>query len=135
MTRTATLFAVLCLLVGTFAYGATITLFQASFDGSNVRVEWEAANESGVQGYDIWRKANNEPSFTHMTAVSPNGQRRYLYLDSNVFRGTSGTNAAGPFTYRLTVHTTAGDQNYSTVLSTTPSAVQRSWGSIKSMFR
>ncbi|MCB2376048.1 hypothetical protein LGH70_00530 [Hymenobacter sp. BT635] len=119
-------------MIGTLAYGATITLFQATFDGSNVRVEWEVTSETGVQTYDLWRKANNEPSFTHMTTVQPSSQRRYLYLDSNVYRGTNG---AGPFTYRLTVRTSAGDQNYTTVLNTTPSAVQRSWGSIKSMFR
>ncbi|MCB2407216.1 hypothetical protein [Hymenobacter lucidus] len=135
MIRTATLLGGLCLLAATLAYGATITLFQATFDGTNVRLEWEVTNESGVQNYDIWRKSNNEPSFARMTTVAPGGQRRYLYLDDNVYRGINGTNGGGPFTYRLTVHTTAGDQNYTTVLNTTPSAVQRSWGSIKSMFR
>ncbi|UOQ53192.1 hypothetical protein [Hymenobacter cellulosivorans] len=132
MRRSATLFFTFCLLLGTLAYGATITLFQASFDGSNVRVEWEVTNETGVQSYDLWRKANNEPAFAHLGTQTPNSQRRYQFLDTNMYRGTAG---GGPFTYRLTVHTTTGDQNYTTVLSSTPSAVQRSWGSIKSMFR
>ena len=132
MRRTTTLFFTCCLLLGTLAYGATITLFQASFDGTNVRVEWEVTNETGVQGYDLWRKANNEPAYAHMGTQAPTSQRRYQFLDTNMYRGTA---SGGPFTYRLTVHTTTGDQNYTTVLSTTPSAVQRSWGSIKSMFR
>ncbi|UOQ72342.1 hypothetical protein [Hymenobacter cellulosilyticus] len=135
MLRTATLFTVIGLLIGTLAYGATITLFQANFDGTNVRVEWEITNEAGVQGYDLWRKANNEPAFAHLATQAPGSQRRYQFLDTNMYRGTAGTTGGGPFTYRLTVHTTTGDQNYTTVLSTTPSAVQRSWGSIKSMFR
>ena len=134
MARKSTFLITLLVLLGAFtALGATITLFQATFDGTSVRVEWEATSEAGVDGYEIWRKANNEPSFTRLNVTPPSGPHRYLFLDTNVFRGTAGN--SGPFTYRLTVHTTTGDQNYTTVLNVTPSAVQRSWGSIKSMFR
>ncbi|SHI65692.1 hypothetical protein SAMN02745146_1306 [Hymenobacter daecheongensis DSM 21074] len=136
MVRKTSLAAVLLLLLGvSLALGATITLFQASFDGTNVRVDWEVTNEAGVDSYEIWRKANNEPSFGRLTTVAPTAQRRYQFLDTNVYRGVAGTTSGGPFTYRLTVRTTTGDQNYTTVLNPTPSAVQRSWGSIKSMFR
>lgn len=127
----------LALLSVSLVFGATITLFQASYGNSNVRVVWEVSNESGVQNYDLYRKANNEPTFTKLTTVSPSGQSRYQYLDSDVYRGPA--NSAGamgnPFTYRLTVRTTTGDQGYTSTLDQTPSAVQRSWGSIKSMFR
>ena len=134
MTRKTTLTAVLLVLLGAaVALGATITMFQASFDGTNVRLEWEVTNEAGVDSYEIWRKANNEPAFTRLTSVPPTAQRRYLFLDTNVYRGVAGSGS--PFTYRLSVHTTAGEQNYTTVLNPAPSAVQRSWGSIKSMFR
>jgi hypothetical protein len=112
--------------------GATITLFQAVFDGSAVRVTWDVTNESGVLGYDLYRKTTNEPSFERLTTIPPTNQGRYQYQDTDVFRGEQ---AGGPFTYRLTVRTTTGDQSYTSTLSQTPSAVQRSWGSIKSMFR
>ena len=130
----------LCLLVllsVLLALGATVTLFQAAYDNSTVRVVWEVANESGVQNYDLYRKANNEPAFTKLITVSPSGQSRYQYLDSDVYHGPANTSSTlgGPFTYRLAVRTTAGDQNYTSTLGQTPSAVQRSWGSIKSMFR
>ncbi|GAA3921831.1 hypothetical protein GCM10022406_04950 [Hymenobacter algoricola] len=123
------------MLGASLALGATITLFQATFDSSNVRLEWEVTNEAGVDRYEIWRKANNEPSFTRLNTQPPTGQHRYQFLDTNVYRGAAGTTSGGPFTYRLSVHTSAGEQNYTTVLNATPSAVQRSWGSIKSMFR
>jgi hypothetical protein len=128
---------VLVLLSASLALGATITLFQAGYDNANVRVVWEVASETGVQNYDLYRKANNEPTFTKLTAISPSGQARYQYLDTDVYRGTAGGTGTmgGPFTYRLTVHTTTGDQSYTSTLGQTPSAVQRSWGSIKSMFR
>ena len=136
MTRKTTLTVLLLVLLGaSLALGATITLFQASFDGTNVRLEWEVTNEAGVESYEIWRKANNEPSFTRLTTTPPTAQRRYQFMDTNVYRGVAGSTTGGPFTYRLTVHTTAGEQNYTTVLNSTPSAVLRSWGSIKSMFR
>jgi hypothetical protein len=112
--------------------GATITLFQAIFDNNNVRVTWEVANESGAQGYDLYRKTNADPNFNRLTTLPPTGQGRYQYLDTNVYRGVQG---GGPLIYRLTVRTATGDQQYTSTLGQTPSAVQRSWGSIKSMFR
>ncbi|MBO0360934.1 hypothetical protein J0X19_23440 [Hymenobacter sp. BT186] len=127
----------LLLLSISLAFGATITLFQASYDNSNVQIVWEVANEAGVQNYELYRKANNEPAFTKLTTISPSGQSRYQYLDTDVYRGTAGGTGTmgGPFTYRLTVRTTTTDQSYTSTLGQTPSAVQRSWGSIKSMFR
>ncbi len=135
MTRKATLLLLLLGLCTSLALAATVTFFQTSYDGTNVRVEWEVANETGIQGFEIYRKANGETTFSRLSAVSPNGQRRYQYVDANVYRGTAGTTGGGPFTYRLLVRTATGDQSYTTILSQTPSAVQRSWGSIKSMFR
>ena len=129
---------VLVLLCITAAVAATVTLFTASYDGANVRVEWEVSTEVNVTGFDLARKAASEASFTAVTSVVPTGQRRYLFLDANVYRATGGGGtpaASGPFTYRLTVRSSGGDQSYLTVLAGTPSSVQRSWGTIKSMFR
>jgi hypothetical protein len=126
------LLLLLLLLCTTLAMGATITLFQAVFDSNNVRVTWEVASESGVQSYELYRKTNADPGFNRLTTLAPTGQGRYQYLDTDVYRGAQG---GGPFIYRLNVRTTTGDQQYTSTLGQTPSAVQRSWGSIKSMFR
>ena len=124
------------------AYAATLTLFTAAYDGANVRVEWEVNNETDVTGFELARKAASETTYSPVSSTTPTGQRRYQYLDTNVYRTTGGTTGnpapaagSGPFTYRLTVRGPGGDQNYVTVLAGTPSAVQRSWGTIKSMFR
>ena len=119
---------------------ATLTLFTAVYDGANVRVEWEVNTEADVTGFELARKAASETSYTTVSTAVATGQRRYQYLDTNVYRTTAGgtptpTAGSGPFTYRLTVRGPAGDQSYLTVLAGTPSAVQRSWGTIKSMFR
>ena len=122
--------------IGT-AVAATLVLFTANYEGTNVRVEWEVNTEADVTGFELARKGATQSSFTAVTSVVPTGQRRYLYLDANVYRTTGATAATtgGPFTYRLTVRGPGGEQSYLTVLAGTPSAVQRSWGTIKSMFR
>ena len=123
------------------AWAVTLTLFAAAYDGANVRVEWEVSSEADVTGFELARKGAADPAFQLVSSVVPTGQRRYQYLDPNVYRMAPGspnpgtTALGGPFTYRLTIRSTSGDQNYSTVLAGTPSAVQRSWGTIKSMFR
>ena len=123
------------------AVASSLTLFAAAYDGTTVRVEWEVTSETDVSGFELSRKSATETSFTTVSSVVPTGQRRYQYLDANVYRTTGGggtpapSNLGGPFTYRLTVRSPNGDQSYLTILAGTPSAVQRSWGTIKSMFR
>ncbi len=124
--------AVLLLLSSLAAVAATVTAFTVALDGSNVRVEWEVNTETDVTGFDLSRKSATEPNYALLSSITPTGQRRYMYTDHNVYRGTAG---GGPFTYRLTVHGGLTDQSYLAALAQTPSAVQRSWGTIKSMFR
>ena len=128
----------LLLVLGSAAavYAATLTLFTAAYSGTVVKVEWEVSNEVDVTGFELARKSATDVSYTLVNTTATTGQRRYLYTDTNVYRttGTTGT-TGGSYTYRLTVRSPAGDQSYLTVLAGTPSAVQRSWGTIKSMFR
>ena len=131
----------LLLVLGSVAavYAATLTLFTAAYSGTVVKVDWEVSNEVDVTGFELARKSVTETSYSLVSTTAATGQRRYLYLDTNVFRGTATTGTTGtlggPYTYRLTVRSPAGDQSYLTALVGTPSAVQRSWGTIKSMFR
>ncbi|MDO7850177.1 hypothetical protein [Hymenobacter convexus] len=134
--------AVLLLVLGSAvaAMAASLTVFTAAYDSSRVRIDWEVNSETDVTGFDLARKGSNETSYSAVTSVTPNGQRRYTYYDANVFRTATGgaptpAQVGGPFTYRLTIHSPGGDQSFLTVLAGTPSSVQRSWGTIKSMFR
>ena len=81
MLRKVTLpLLLLVLLCTTLTLGTTTTLFQANFDGSAVRVTWNVANESGVLGYDLYRKTTNDPSFDHLTTIPPTGRSRYQWF-------------------------------------------------------
>ncbi|MBF9222960.1 hypothetical protein [Hymenobacter ruricola] len=136
----AALLLVLCSAV--WAVAASLLTFSAAYENTRVRVDWEVSTEADVTGFELARKSATDTGYSTVASVVPNGQRRYQYYDANVFRtvpgstpGTPTPSAGGPFTYRLTVHGPNGDQSYLTVLAGTPSAVQRSWGTIKSMFR
>jgi len=134
--------AVLLLVLGSAvaAMAASLSMFSASYDSTRVRIDWEVNTETDVTSFDLTRKASTETSYSAVTTVTPNGQRRYTYYDANVFRTAAGgaptpALGGGPVTYRLTIHGPGGDQSFLTVLAGTPSSVQRSWGTIKSMFR
>ena len=116
-------------------YAATLTLFTAAYSGTVVKVEWEVDTEAGLTGFELARKSATDITYTVVSTTAATGQRRYQYTDVNVYRGTATTAGGGPYTYRLALRSPAGDQSYLTVLAGTPSAVQRSWGTIKSMFR
>ena len=128
--------AMLALLLGTLAAVALtgpVTSFAGTFEGIDARLGWELSSETGVQRFELWRHSAADPTMQKIATVQPTGTLRYSLLDQNLYK----TNDAmlGSFTYKLTCVTTSGDYNYSYTLSQTPSAVQRSWGSIKSMFR
>lgn len=118
------------LLGSTLTMGATITFFQAA-DSNTMRVTWDGPHESSVPAHHVSRKTSSDPAFNRLATVLPGSQPHYQYLDTNGHRGAQGA----PFAYRPTVRTTTDAQTYSSTLSHAPSAVQRSWGSIKSMFR
>lgn len=118
------------------------TLFTTAYDGANVRIEWKINPDAEVTGFELARKAATESSYTVVSNVAANGHGSYHFLDTNVYQTAAASTgstapllASGPFTYRLTVLSPNGDQSYLTVLAGTPNAVQRSWATIKSMFR
>lgn len=115
------------------ALSGPVTSFTGAFEGIDARLNWELSAETGVQRFEVWRQSAADPALQRVATVQPTGALRYTLLDQNLYKNNDVT--LGAFTYKLTCFTTSGDFNYSLTLSQTPSAVQRSWGSIKSMFR
>ncbi|MBC7446895.1 MAG: hypothetical protein H7330_02430 [Hymenobacteraceae bacterium] len=130
------LLAVFAFVLGTLAAVALtgpVTSFTGNFEGIDARLSWELPAETGIQRFELWRHSAADPALVKIATVPPTGALRYSLLDQNLYKTADAT--LGSFTYKLTCITTSGDFNYSFTLSQTPSAVQRSWGSIKSMFR
>lgn len=130
MPRTATALLVL-LLFSALAYGAGVTLFRAQAQGDSVHLEWNAASEPGVSGYDVYRQDHPADDFDRLARLSPTAQPHYL--DQNVYRTTAGR---GPVIYRLDVHTATGLHTFHTTPAPAEeSMMARSWDTIKLMFR
>ncbi|MFC5269139.1 hypothetical protein [Adhaeribacter terreus] len=134
MTRIFTLILICFAFTATFAdeLGVSLNFFRAGFEGTDVKVEWELANETGISGYEVYRKLNTETTFKQIGGGKVTGNRRYSLLDTEL---RNVPNRIGTITYKLTVATTNGDASFTTAFVNNPSSVERSWGSIKSMFR
>ncbi|MBK0401518.1 hypothetical protein I5M27_00895 [Adhaeribacter sp. BT258] len=134
MARIFTLILICFAFTATFAdeLGVSLNFFRAGFEGTDVKVEWEIANENGVSGYEVYRKLNNETTFKQIGSGKVTGVRRYSLLDTDL---RNVPNRIGTITYKLTVATSTGDASFTTAFVNNPSSVERSWGSIKSMFR
>jgi hypothetical protein len=134
MTRFFILAILLCSFAAAFAdeLGVSLNYFRAGFEGTDVKVEWEVASESTITGFEVSRKLSNETAFRRINEVSVTGNRRYSFLDTDL---RSMPNRLGTITYKLTVESSTGDQSFTTAFVNNPSSVERSWGSIKSMFR
>ena len=116
------------------ALATTLLLFVATYDGTAALVEWAVATETDLHGFDLSRKTPADSDFQPLTTLAPTGQLHYAFVDSCLYRGRSGL-LPGPVVYRLTLRGPGPDQTYTTTAAGTMSVVQRSWGTIKVMFR
>lgn len=119
-------------LAATLAYGlnASLSYFRAEPSAGDVKLVWEMNSENGVNAYEIHRKASTEANFRKLGTVPANGSRRYEFTDPDLYK-TAGITLH----YKLVIDGTPADQSFQTTFVQMPSAVERSWGSIKSMFR
>jgi hypothetical protein len=108
--------------------------FQASSDGANITVRWITEDESGIAYYELQRRSTTDGLFATVTTVDAKGASLYEYIDYSAFLKTTTL-----YQYQVVAHfTDAGraPMTYGPITVThTVSAVRRTWGSIKSMFR
>lgn len=108
----------------------TLNYFNASPDGSDVLVSFELPHESGVTTFKLYRKIDQESQWTFLDHIAPTGDLRYQYLDYTIFK-----DEARNITYKLLVYQGGSVYTYYTNILHNPTSVQRTWGSIKAMFK
>ncbi len=103
-------------------------------NGNDIVVRWTSIDETGVQQFDILRRAGTTGDFTVINSVEQlkGNNSTYEYIDKSVFKVTSGI-----YQYKIRV---INGQNPSpetelVTVSHVSSAAKRTWGSIKAMFR
>lgn len=106
--------------------------FTASYQGADIRLEWKVIDESGVNSYEISRKKDSDQNYFRLAEVPASNAGSYTWVDDNLYKDGE---ASENINYRLTAVNSSGQKSFYTSIQHSPTAVQRSWGSIKSMFR
>ena len=122
----------LVFLVGTALANVVFSRFDARTEGTNVVVSWESSVETDVKEYVLERKTRFDAQYVEMARFQPHGTNSlYTYRDDRVFKMQ-----AEQISYRLRIIGT--DNNFvvtdAITVDYTPTAVRRTWGSIKAMF-
>ncbi|MBM4161039.1 MAG: hypothetical protein FJ217_08065 [Ignavibacteria bacterium] len=106
----------------------------AQSNGSDIIVRWETADETGVQRFEVLRRAGWTGDFLVIGVVDQlrGNNSQYEYVDKSAFKSSSGV-----YQYKIRIingQNPAPETDVVTV-SHISSAAKRTWGSIKAMFR
>jgi hypothetical protein len=123
----------LSLLLGLANTTGMVQSFTASYQGSDVRLEWHVSDAAANADFEIHRKKAGEDSYVKLGDVNGTGSDVYTFIDDNLYKNTDVAQAA--LSYKLVVKMASGSEQTITGIERNPTAVQRSWGSIKVMFR
>lgn len=119
--------------LGSSLQGQTLLIndFRLVADGADVLLEWDMQSESDLSEFRLFRRLNQDPTLSHIATLPVDGSIKYSYLDDDIFK-TEGR----VLHYELHVVLTDGKvHKFTRSLSHNPTSIQRTWGSIKSMFR
>lgn len=123
------------LLMGAASAAFTVQLdfFRVEVQDNDFVITWQAQVEDNVRMYELRRKTSYSEQFTPVTEVTARGADvTYRYVDDEVYKA-----ASEQVDYELVVTYTNGTQEMVTQrqVNYTPTAVRRTWGSIKAMFQ
>ena len=109
----------------------TIKSFTASYQGVDIRLDWEINDNTGVGSFDLYRKIDDKPE-KKIVIINSTGSSAYFFIDDNIYKNNDNPQT---IVYRLVARSSQADDIAITSIQHNPTAVQRSWGSIKSMFK
>ena len=134
MKRTTIIVFFIFGLAATLFSGAYLDYFHARSDGNNITIEWKTESETGIQTFEVQRKAGSNGEYISIGSTDPKGSNSYYtFIDRSAFKSTLSI-----YVYRLKIVDTNGNPSgYSNevTVSHNVSGVKRTWGSIKAMFR
>jgi len=140
MNRSLNVFGLLlvAMLLGAWSSAQVVlSQFEARSDGADVVVSWKASLEDEVKDYALERKSRYDTQFKALSNLDSRGANfQYEYRDRTVY-GASQVESNEQVEYRLRVNFIDGTVTIVEPIAVdyTPTAVRRTWGSIKAMFQ
>ncbi|NND71019.1 MAG: hypothetical protein HKN43_05520 [Rhodothermales bacterium] len=116
-----------------FVNDPLLDYFRVEESNSDFVITWETVREDGVKSFELHRKTpHSNDEFVLINEATPIGPaRQYVFRDTQVFKSGSEL-----IDYRLQVVLADGSRQImaSRTVNYTPTAIRRTWGSIKAMF-
>lgn len=109
-----------------------IDYFKAKSVGDRIVLEWRSISEDGLQSFSVERKRENQSDYEELKSFEPKGAGSvYQFDDLGLYKTTS-----EKVNYRLKISGEGSSFYYmDATASYTSTAVRRTWGSIKAMFK
>lgn len=114
------------------AQDLSVQRFVANASGTDVLLTWDLKSTgSGITEFRILRKINQEQNFTQLASFPAQAAKvNYEFWDRTIFKETPKW-----IQYRLVVVRNGQLSPVDTYITVNPTSAQRTWGSIKSMFK
>lgn len=133
--KTLSLLILVVVLAGAGLGANTVTLnyFNVERQGNEFTISWKADTEEDVRNYELFRKTSYVASFSAIESFNAHGAgKEYRFKDDQVYKA-----ASEQVDYRLEVVFNNGvrQQLAEKKVNYTPTAIRRTWGSIKAMFQ
>ncbi len=124
-----------CLGAGSGLYGVKLSFFKVEDEaGRNFVLTWQAEQETSVRHYEVLRRTiHSNGVFIPLKTLPAHGPNKpYTFRDDQVYK-----TAADQVDYQLEVVFENGLRQIlaSKSVNYTPTAIRRTWGSIKAMFQ
>lgn len=123
----------LLLLVLTGAFNVRLDFFEVRRQDNDIEVSWQTNVEEDVHRYELFRKTSYSGEYMQVRTFNPHGAgQAYQFTDDEVYK-----TASESVDYRLDVVYSNGvrQQLAARQVDYVPTAVRRTWGSIKAMFQ
>jgi len=120
---------------GFSVFGVSLTRFEGRFQNEEVTILWQVSDDQPIREYILERKSRFENGFREIKRLTADGSRSYQYRDTDLYKDT--TQSSEQVQYRLRIIEKDGTTTTSSILNVNyfPTAIRRTWGSIKAMFQ
>lgn len=115
-----------------YAGGRVIRDFSVHTDDGRAILDWTSGVEAGLQSYEVQRSFDGS-QFNAISHMDPSGDDHdYRYIDNDLFKGNISS-----YYYRISGVLSDNKRYYSETrkITVSSSGINRTWGSIKAMFR